>query len=136
MILNKKTGVVLLIMAALFTGIAATRPPEEHKFTNLKVLPKKITHDELMKVMDEWKEALGVKCGFCHAPSKDSTSHMPDFASDDKPEKNIARHMFKMTNRINKKYFSYAKDEKGEAEPVVQCMTCHHGSPHPGPKKS
>ena len=136
MIFSKKTGAALVIVTALLAGIAATKPPEEHKFSNLKVLPKKISHDDLMKVMDDWKEALGVKCGFCHAPSKDSTVHHPDFASDDKPEKNIARSMYKMTHRINKKYFSFEKNEKGESEPAVQCVTCHHGSPHPGPKKS
>ncbi len=136
MIFGKKTGAFFIIAIALVAGIAATTPPEEHKAKNLKVLSKKISHDDLMKVMNEWKEALGVKCGFCHAPSKDSSSHMPDFASDEKPEKNIARSMYKMTKRINKKYFSYEKNEQGETEPVVQCMTCHHGNAHPGPKKS
>ncbi len=37
--------------------------------------------------MDGFKAALGVKCSFCHAPSKDTAQKWPDFASDEKPEK-------------------------------------------------
>ncbi|MEJ0082894.1 MAG: c-type cytochrome [Puia sp.] len=55
--------------------------------------------------MDHFKAALGVKCSFCHAPSKDTAQKWPDFASDDKPEKLIARKMMKMTSKINKKFF-------------------------------
>lgn len=125
-------------MVSLFivAGIAATKPPEEHKYKNLKILPKNISKEDLDKVMDGFKAALGVKCTFCHAPSKDSSVKWPDFASDEKPEKNIARGMMKMTAKINKKYFSYNKNEQGVVVPAIECMTCHRGSEHPGgPKK-
>jgi Photosynthetic reaction centre cytochrome C subunit len=112
-------------------GIAATNPAEDHKFKNLKVLPKNISPEELDKVMDNFKDALGVHCSFCHAPSKDTSNHHPDFASDEKPEKNIARKMYKMTGKINKKFFSYNKNEQGQFVPIVECMTCHHGKEHP-----
>jgi hypothetical protein len=128
---DKKSLVILLVSLFIVLGIAATKPPEEHKFKNLKVLPKDISPEQLDKVMDKFKEALGVHCTFCHAPSKDTTNHHPDFASDDKPEKNIARKMMKMSAKINKKFFSYNKNDKGETVPAVECMTCHHGKPHP-----
>jgi len=132
----KKLSAAFALIAIIIIGVAATTPPDETPhWKNLKVLPKDISHEELSKVMDNFKEALGVKCNFCHAPSKDSTVHHPDFASDDKPEKNVARHMMKMAAKINKKYFSYNKNEKGEAEPIVTCMTCHRGNPHPEGKK-
>ena|SRR5579871_936905 len=130
----KKTAVAIAFGIFIIGGIAATSPTEEHPHKNLKVLPKDISHEDLDKVMDSWKEALGVKCNFCHAPSKDSTNHHLDFASDDKPEKNIARHMFKMTAKINKKYFGFDKDEKGESIPAISCITCHRGNPHPESK--
>ena len=49
-------------MVSLFivAGIAATNPPEEPKYKNLKILPKNITKADLDKVMDGFKEALGV----------------------------------------------------------------------------
>jgi hypothetical protein len=128
---NRKSLVILLVSLFVILGIAATKPPEDHKFKNLKVLPKDITPEQLDKVMDGFKEALGVHCNFCHAPSKDSTNHHPDFASDDKPEKNIARKMMKMTSKINKKFFSYNKNDQGISVPTVECMTCHHGKEHP-----
>jgi hypothetical protein len=131
MIFSKKTGVAFVLGLVIIGGIAATKPPEEHKFKNLKILPKNISMQDLDKVMDGFKEALGVKCNFCHAPSKDSSNHHPDFASDEKPEKNIARKMMKMTAKINKKYFNYNKNEEGEAIPTVECMTCHRGREHP-----
>jgi cytochrome c553 len=127
----KKLAIVSALIVFMVVGMAATRPQDDKPKRNLKVLPKDISKDDLDKVMDSWKAALGVKCGFCHAPSKDSTSRRLDFASDDKPEKNIARHMFRMTAKINKKYFSFNKDDKGEAVPAISCITCHRGSPHP-----
>ena len=129
----KKPAVIVGLFALMITGMAAIRPQEDkpkHKM-NLKVLPKDISHEQLGKIMDEWKTALGVKCTFCHAPSADSTSHRLDFASDAKPEKDIARHMFTMTHKINKKFFGMNKDDKGAMIPTVSCITCHHGSPHP-----
>jgi hypothetical protein len=132
----KKIAVALTLIAFLVIGMAATRPLDDDKKPkrNLKVLPKDISHEDLGKIMGVWKDALGVKCGFCHAPSADSTSHKLDFASDAKQEKDIARHMFRMTGKINKKYFSFNKDDKGAMIPAVTCMTCHRGSPHPGAK--
>jgi hypothetical protein len=128
----KKITVAFVLVAFMIAGIAATMPPkEEHPHQNLKILPKNISHEDLDKIMDEFKAALGVKCNFCHAASKDSSSKKLDFASDEKPEKNIAREMMRMTNKINKKYFNYEKDDKGEHVPVVFCATCHRGNPHP-----
>jgi hypothetical protein len=129
---KKKALVVFLVSLFIVIGIAATKPPEEHKYKNLKILPKNISKADLDKVMDGFKAALGVKCSFCHAPSQDTAVHYPDFASDAKPEKNIARKMMKMTAKINNKYFSYNKNEQGEMIQSVECMTCHHGKEHPG----
>ncbi len=156
----KKIAVALTLAAFVAFGMAATRPSlrpdqplsltpallstdralsvqdnvpvaDKPKYKNLKVLPKNISHEDLGKIMGEWKNALGVKCGFCHTPSADSSAHTMDWPSDAKPEKNIARHMFRMTAKINKKYFSFDKDDKGNAIPAISCMTCHRGSPHP-----
>jgi hypothetical protein len=73
---------------------------------------------------------------FCHCPfRRQFSNHHLDFASDAKPEKNIARHMYTMAAKINKKYFSFDKDDKGVTIPAVTCMTCHRGSPHPDEAK-
>jgi len=104
-------------------------PPDAPQYKNLKVLPKKLTHEQLGKYMDEWSKALGVRCNFCHARGADGKN---DFASDDKPEKKMAREMFAMTAKINKKYFDAKKDSLGLVmESGIACITCHHGSAHP-----
>jgi hypothetical protein len=130
----RKLFAVILFIGFIVLGIAATTPPDEHKNKNLKILPKNISHEDLDKVMDGFKAALGVKCNFCHAPEADTASHHLDFASDAKPEKNRARFMMKMTAKINKKYFGDNKDDSGKFVQAVTCITCHRGNPQPGEK--
>jgi hypothetical protein len=55
-----------------------------------------------------------------------------DFASDAKPEKETARYMYKMTAKINKKFFKAEKDSLGMVMSTgVNCNTCHRGTAHP-----
>lgn len=122
----------LLITAVAAMGASANlqetvAPPKR----NLKVLPKDISKENLDKVMDEWKGALGVRCNFCHAASPDNPRKM-NWASDAKPEKEMARQMFTMTGKINKKYFHSKKGDDGMmAMAAVNCNTCHNGQAHP-----
>ena len=127
--ISKRILTLTVLSAMVILGVAATKPDNDYK--NLKLLPKDISHEQLGKVMDEFNSSLGVKCSFCHAKPKDGEQH-PDFASDEKPEKSIARQMIKMTNKINKKFF-HGKSKIGDTDAVVavNCETCHHGSPHP-----
>lgn len=127
----KNTVFALLIVAVAAMGATANLQETPQPNKNLKVLPKNISHDNLEKVMDEWKGALGVRCNFCHAPSADNPRKM-DWASDAKPEKEMARQMLTMNNKINKKYFHGKKGTDGMmAMAAVNCNTCHHGEAHP-----
>lgn len=125
---KRKIVAVTVLVLLVVIGVAASRPPEE-KFKNLKVLPKNISDQRIDKVMEEFSKALGVKCNFCHVQI-DSTNW--DMASDQKPEKNLARKMIKMSNKINKEFFK-AKTKYGEENAVLEihCVTCHRGEPHP-----
>ncbi len=127
--ISKRIMTLTVLSVLVILGIAATKPDEGYK--NLKILPKDIKPDELTKVMQGFNDALGVKCNFCHAKPKAGEEY-PDFASDEKAEKSIARKMIKMTNRINKKFF-HGKSKVGDANALfaVNCQTCHHGAPHP-----
>jgi hypothetical protein len=134
--LNKKAIAIFGLLGFMIIGIAATTKSEKKsprkEFKNLQILPKDISPDLLDKVMDEFTAALGVKCNFCHTKSKDTLQEM-DFASDEKPEKLIARKMIDMANKINENFFE-GKSKYGEVNSVleVRCITCHHGVPHPG----
>ena len=87
----KKFAVVAVFAALMVIGMSAMRPADDKPpKMNLKVLPKGISHDDLIKTMNSWKDALGVKCNFCHAPNADTSNHHLDFASDSKEEKGSA----------------------------------------------
>lgn len=131
MIKPKNLIFTLLIAAVAAMGATADLQEMPPPNQNLKVLPKNISHDNLDKVMDEWKVALGVRCNFCHAASPDNPRKM-NWASDAKPEKEMARQMYTMSGKINKKYFHAKKGENGMmAMEAVNCNTCHHGEAHP-----
>lgn len=88
-------------------------------FKNLKILPKNISKDSLMNLMEGYNKALGVKCNHCHTMDK---------SSDKKLEKEIARHMIKFTNELNAKEFAPIGDQYKNA---IECATCHRGSTKP-----
>jgi cytochrome c553 len=128
---DKKKLIVTVCLSAtvVFAAAAAMQTePEKHEWKNLKVLPKTITDKELDHVMDEWRDALGVRCGFCHA--RDNTTNKTDYASDAKPEKEMARKMYLMQAKINKKFFKMDKDDKSMTA-AITCYVCHHGAAHP-----
>ncbi|MDB5227557.1 MAG: hypothetical protein JWN78_1750 [Bacteroidota bacterium] len=123
---HKKKIIVMLLMLVsvmIMSFKAATEDKQPQKFQNLKVLPKNISHDDLIAVMRNYCTALGVKCGQCHA--KAAGSDKLDFVSDAVEDKAVARKMIKMANAINKKYFSANAG-------TIACMTCHNGKLDPG----
>ena len=134
---NKQFAVVITLAAvAAAMGTAATtvkpekKKPETTQFVNLKVLPKDISSKDLQEIMaDDFEDGLGVSCGFCHANAKDG--HGLDFASDSKPEKEIARQMMRMTIGINKKWFKIKHAQLGSTALTVTCNTCHKGVAFP-----
>jgi hypothetical protein len=100
------------------------------KPTNLKVLPKDISPDELRKIMRGYAGALGVECNFCHVavPGKREL----DFASDAKDDKGIARIMIAMTHTMNEQYMSQVHDPDAMPEDKhITCGTCHRGHSMP-----
>ena len=126
---NRNKLIVLVCMGVVTTfGITAYTPDKPQEgYKNLQVLPKDISKDSLDKIMHGFNAALGVKCNFCHA-FKDGH---PDFPSDDKPEKDVARYMLHMTSEINKNFFNMNNSTQPDTLSVVKCVTCHHGNPHP-----
>ena len=128
--LNKKLIVIGGAIGFVIIGMAASKPPQE-VFKNLQVLPKDISEQRLDSVMNEFEKALGVRCEFCHVKPTDSTTNW-DMASDARPEKNIARKMIIMANKINKDFFN-ATTQYGDENALLEihCVTCHHGEPHP-----
>jgi Photosynthetic reaction centre cytochrome C subunit len=65
--------------------------------------------------MNDWTEALGVTCNYCHVAG--------DFPSDLNPKKETARKMATMVKVINKDFLG------GKAK----CVLCHRGAAVPNP---
>lgn len=126
----RKLLVLLGLTGVIIVGLAASDPGTGTKeFRNLKVLPRNISSKTLEQIMvDDFQDGLGVSCGFCHANAKDNR---PDYASDAKPEKEIARAMMRMTLQMNKRYFKLKHPNLDDRGLVVTCNTCHHGQPRP-----
>jgi hypothetical protein len=113
-----------LTMLSLFLSLAAFGqeppagpPPGGHRMPepkNLKILKP----EHLMETMQAFRVALGVRCDFCHVQG--------DFASDEKPHKEMARKMIAMSHEIN------AKFDDGKMH--VTCYTCHRGAEEPATK--
>jgi hypothetical protein len=129
----KKVKVIAGLIAFILIGIAAVKQPNTEKFKNLQVLPKNITEDSLDKIMDGFNLYLGVDCKYCHVRDKKADSLI--FYSDDKPEKEIARNMMRMTTDINKNYFQFNEEVTAAQVQAVTCYTCHKGNPMPEKEK-
>ena len=127
----KKKELVISALASTIAVSVVALPSASNEYKNLKVLPKNISSKDLSKIMiDDFEDGLGVSCTFCHAPEKDSLKL--DYASDAKPEKQIARRMMTMTMGINRRYFGLKHPLPGDSLLVVNCITCHNGQPRPG----
>lgn len=137
MIYRKHLSHALIAASLLFSSaclVAQSTPPapaghphEMRKPTNLQVLPKDISSQDLLSTMHEFTGGLGVHCAFCHAENEQT--HRLDFASDAKPEKAAARIMLQMTQNLNAKYLTELPDH-GEMM-KVSCGTCHRGQSIP-----
>lgn len=115
--------VVLFLSAG---GAAIAQIPE--KFTNLQALPKEIERRELIDVMRNFAQGLGVRCNHCHVGENAATLEGFDFASDEKETKKVARAMMKMTREINQRLLPTT----GRASTLeVRCVTCHRGLEKP-----
>ena len=131
-------GRSLVLAASGQASAAQTQPVDapQHRQrpapTNLKVLPRNLTGEQVHVIMEQWEGELGTPCKTRHAV--DRTKKSPDgkivlnFADDSKEEKRTARLMFKMVEEINTNYVAKI-DSSGEP---VTCGTCHRG--HLGPE--
>ena len=121
---------VLVAVAVRATTSAQTPPPRQGGAaqappTNLQVLPKDMTGQQVVTLMRTFASGLGVMCDHCHVGTQ------ADRAKDDKPEKAVARKMIKMMMAIND---DFLKDVGEPAEPgksKVTCYTCHRGALKP-----
>lgn len=130
------TGIFVVALAIQPLMAQTSGRPGGHKHeplptpVNLKVLPKDIAPEQLIRIMRGFTGSLGVECSFCHAMNP-QTHHL-NFPSDAKPEKAAAREMIAMTRAINDAYIAKVHDPDAMPEQKqVTCGTCHRGHSTP-----
>ncbi len=121
-------ALLLSLCAFLFVPSLAADDKDE-KFTNLKVLPKDISKQDLLDTMHSFSNALGVRCNYCHVRTAGPQGDF-DWANDSKPEKTTARVMLEMVNGINKNNLTQITTKRPD-KVTVTCRTCHHGAARP-----
>jgi hypothetical protein len=144
--LSPPAAAIALLTAAVFTIAAVAqapqgsppggspRPPRTYPApTNLKVLPKDTTGQQVHEIMEGWAGSLGVHCDTCHAadPNNIGPNGRPrlKFDDDTKPEKQMARIMYTMTEDMKMNYVAKVAemDKMGSPAPPLTCGTCHRG---------
>jgi len=96
---------ILLALLAGAGGLAAQAPP-----------------GDIMPMMQEIVQALGVQCEYCHSAPRGS--------GQPEPRKDIARQMIAMTRELNTRVQS-ATGKPAADTAQVKCVTCHRGVPIP-----
>jgi hypothetical protein len=110
---------VVTALLLLLPLCAQDPPPKQGKReipppTNLKVL-KATTGAEVGQVMRTFTAGLGVQCTYCHVQG--------NFASDENPKKEVARHMIQIAQKVNAEF--------ADGKLHVSCYTCHRGEAEP-----
>jgi hypothetical protein len=126
------TGITALVCGALISVVAISAQtqgqgqPQQGQGrrgggppTNLQVLPKDTSAQQVTQIMQGIRTALGVQCTHCHVGGP------ADRAKDDLPTKATARKMMQMANTINQQLGATAD------APKVTCFTCHRGQLKP-----
>ena len=113
-------SLLLLVLPVMAQEPQAPQPPQPPPQGERQPAPqpknlKLLDGETLMPTMMSFKVALGVECSFCHVQG--------DFASDEKPTKEMARKMIVMTRSINANF--------PDGKIHVTCYTCHRGSTEP-----
>lgn len=94
--------------------------PADSVFKNVQLL-KGFPAARMVMIMEGgFSKSLGVSCGHCHDTG--------DWASDVKPQKLVARDMWRMMGKINGDLLKNIQHLKN---PVVNCTTCHRGKLKP-----
>jgi len=102
------------------------KEPAGQVFKNIQNF-KEVPAGRLLAIMNfGYARSLGVNCTHCHTPES--------WASESKPQKQIAREMHEMSAKINGELLSSIEAFEGRTgrdRPVINCTTCHRGQVKP-----
>lgn len=122
-------AVAYAVAACSGSALAEEKWSWPDKGKNLQVLPKDFSAERLRAVMTGFTHSLGVRCSHCHVGQEGKPLSTFDFASDQNPNKDRAREMYRMLGDIN----GHLKkiQPSGPKRVNMWCHTCHQGKPRP-----
>jgi hypothetical protein len=104
-------------------GRAGGAPQQPHQ--NTQILDRMMPTPQLIQIMQQFTQALGVTCNHCHVFNGPGNP-MNDFVTDAKQPKKTARTMMLMTRELNAKLGAELGKPAADVT-QVQCVTCHRG---------
>jgi tetratricopeptide (TPR) repeat protein len=125
-------ALALASLGILGASAAFPQQPSWHwpeKSKNLQVLPKDCDAEKLQAIMKGFTRSLGVRCTHCHVGQEGQPLSTYDFVSDQNPNKDRAREMYRMLGDINGHLKKITPS--GDQRVNMWCGTCHHGRPRP-----
>jgi tetratricopeptide (TPR) repeat protein len=133
---RRSGGLVAFGLAFLVAAAAQAQPPGTAQGrgqaaptpTNLQILPKDMSREQLIQTMQAFSQALGVQCSYCHV--FEGRGGRNDMASDEKTPKKTARQMLLLVRDLNAK-LPEAVGKAADSTTRVGCVTCHRGVPIP-----
>jgi Photosynthetic reaction centre cytochrome C subunit len=121
-------GLAGALALAAATGVRAQVP---QKYTNLQILPKDTSPEQLVAMMKSFAQGLGVRCEHCHVGEGNDLSKF-DFAADTKPAKATARKMIRIASTLNAEVATIVPPAADAPTALrVTCFTCHRGEKKP-----
>jgi len=128
-------GAALVACASILSVPSHAQPKQEfvwpERITNAQVLPADIGSQRLRQTMVSFARSLGVRCTFCHVGPEGAPLDQLDFASDANPNKNIARGMIRLVQRLNSQDLPAIVGPASAEQARVTCYTCHRGDTTP-----
>ena len=119
-----------LSIALLLVSSHAARAGLFDDPSNLEILPKDISAEELRDTMRGFSQGTGSRCSACHVGEVEADLGTYDFTLDDKEKKLKAREMIQLVSNINEQIATAFPNSSGP--PVqVTCATCHRGQAKP-----
>jgi hypothetical protein len=96
--------------------------PAESVFKDIQLFKGMPARNVPLVMLGGFSRSLGVSCEHCHDTN--------DFSSSTKPQKQVARDMWKLMNTNSREMLPQIKGLKS-AQPLVNCTTCHRGAVKP-----
>lgn len=130
-----------ILVGVCFAALAAPLPAAQapgkfppDSLTNVKVIPKNTPVIQVVGMMRNITQSLGVRCQYCHVGEEGLDLARFDFAKDEKRPKLVARQMMRMVEEINRRIDTLPHGTDHAHESVdVTCATCHRGITRPIP---